>query len=88
MRLNHKLGSLGAMDGRLGDESTRVTNTSDVIGEDDRSALASKEWNTQECLQCSLKSTKNGRGSLGGEERSSRSETRWGLDKSELGLVP
>jgi hypothetical protein len=58
------------------DENPRVTNTSDVVGEDERSALASKEWDTKECLQSSLKSPKNGGGRLGEEKRSSRYENK------------
>jgi hypothetical protein len=46
-------------------ENPKVTNTSDVVSEDERSVLASKEWDTKERLQSSLKSPRKiGRGEV------------------------
>jgi hypothetical protein len=53
--LNHKLGSSRAMPGRLGDKSLRVTNTNEIVGEDERSALTKMSGSLKDLLQSSLK---------------------------------
>jgi hypothetical protein len=53
--LNHKLGSSWATPNRLGDMSPRVTNISEIIDEDERSAFAQVSGSLKDLLQSSLK---------------------------------
>jgi hypothetical protein len=55
MGLNHKLGSSQVTASHLGDKSIRVTNTSEIVDEDERSALAQVSGSLKELLQSSLK---------------------------------
>ena len=72
--LNHNLGSPRATSSYLGDESPRLTNTTEDFDEDERSALALRGVEHSNGLQSPLKFPKNGVESLGERERSSRSE--------------
>jgi hypothetical protein len=54
-RLNNKLGSSRATPSHLGDKSPRVTNMNEIVGEDERSALAQVNGSLKDLLQSSLK---------------------------------
>jgi hypothetical protein len=71
--LNYKLGSSRATLNHLGDKFSRVTNTNEIIGEDEQSALAS-EWLTLRFAPILSQVLKNQERSLGIRRRSSRFE--------------
>jgi hypothetical protein len=53
--LNHKLGSSQTTPSHLADKSTRITNTNEIVGEDELSALAQMSASLKDLLQSSLK---------------------------------
>jgi hypothetical protein len=53
--LNHKLGSFQAMPSHLRGKSSSVTNTNDIVSEDERNALTQVGGSLKDLLQSSLK---------------------------------
>jgi hypothetical protein len=73
--LNHKLGSFRATPRHLGDKSPRVTNMNEIIGEDERSALAQVNGSLKDLLQSSLNCS-----------RIKREASEWGGGAQDLKL--